>query len=332
MTSGVDALLTLFAALSADERRDALEQLNSRSATEQAGEEGTTAAFIRSLRRVAERLGREPSVDDYKYARELLVAEGEDIKSINQVIRHFGSWRRAKEALALSEHTTARRIEERFAERRVGKTWKYTVQTLSETLVRVVEHYGRAPTVAEFEWWREREMQTARARGDISYELPSSSPFRKRWGSWEGALTANGIEPELIAARHEGSAAPANRNADPYLPKGLPVARMRSDRAQSSLAGPQLWRLKQAWTRLPRRSQHVLTVRLALGGVKEHTLKETAGPLCVHLDYVRQLQLIALDELAAAVSEDGEVTPKLREAVVDTLRQMSHIRVRRPTG
>lgn len=92
MTSGVDALLTLFAALSADERRDALEQLNSRSATEQAGEEGTTAAFIRSLRRVAESLGREPSVDDYKYARELLVAEGEDIKSINQVIRHFGSW------------------------------------------------------------------------------------------------------------------------------------------------------------------------------------------------------------------------------------------------
>lgn len=65
--------------------------------------------------------------------------------------RHFGSWRRAKEALALSEVTTARRIEARFRYRRVGKVWRFTEDTLRETLASCVEHYGRPPMVSEFE-------------------------------------------------------------------------------------------------------------------------------------------------------------------------------------
>ena len=58
------------------------------------------------------------------------------IEETNQVICHFGSWRRAREALDLSATTTARKIEARFRARRLGKVWRYTEDTLRETLVR----------------------------------------------------------------------------------------------------------------------------------------------------------------------------------------------------
>ena len=74
-----------------------------------------TERVLRSLRAVAVHVGHEPSVDEYKQAREELRAAGEEVEGITRVIRHFGSWRRAKEALALSETTTAKRIEARSA-------------------------------------------------------------------------------------------------------------------------------------------------------------------------------------------------------------------------
>jgi hypothetical protein len=47
----------------------------------------------------------------------------------------------------------------------MGKVWRYTERTLRDTLMRCAEHYGcRPPTVAEFEWWREREIE--KAQGD----------------------------------------------------------------------------------------------------------------------------------------------------------------------
>jgi hypothetical protein len=32
--------------------------------------------------------------------------------------------------------------------------WKYTKETLRDTLTQAVEHYGPPMTVAEFDWWR----------------------------------------------------------------------------------------------------------------------------------------------------------------------------------
>ncbi len=109
--------------------------------------------------------------------------------------RHFGSWRRAKEALDLSETTTARRIEARFRFRRMGKVWRYSEDVMRETLVRCAEHYGRPPLVAEFEWWRDRELELARAEGNDALHLPSPSQYRRRWGSWEAALLHFGYTP-----------------------------------------------------------------------------------------------------------------------------------------
>ncbi len=147
------------------------------------------------MRAVAAYVGHLPSVDEYKQAVEELCAGGEHIESFTRVSRHFGSWRRAKEALDLSETTTARRIEARFRFRRMGKVWRYSEDVMRETLVRCAEHYGRPPLVAEFEWWRDRELELARAEGNDALHLPSPSPYRRRWGSWEAALLHFGYTP-----------------------------------------------------------------------------------------------------------------------------------------
>ena len=60
------------------------------------------------------------------------------------MVRHFGWWRRAKEALALSDTETVRRIEARFRFRKMGKVWRYIDDTRREALARCVEHYGRS--------------------------------------------------------------------------------------------------------------------------------------------------------------------------------------------
>jgi len=72
-------------------------------------------------------------------------------------------------------------------------------------LARCVAHYGRPTQVAEFDWWRERELELARAQGDDALHLPSSTPYRRRWKRWEHALRACGYSPEEAATRLERS-------------------------------------------------------------------------------------------------------------------------------
>ena len=95
--------------------------------------------------------------------------------------RFFGSWPRAREALDLSEtpRNTPRRIEARFRERRLGKTRRYDDDDLRVTLARAVEHYGYPPSTAEFDCWREREFELARATGREEPHLPSVTPYPK---------------------------------------------------------------------------------------------------------------------------------------------------------
>jgi hypothetical protein len=57
--------------------------------------------------------------------------------------------------------------------------------------------------VAEFDWWRERQFELAQAEGNDALHLPSPHPYRKPWGSWEGALRHFGYDPELSGTRLE---------------------------------------------------------------------------------------------------------------------------------
>lgn len=330
-TSGADVVVASYLLLGVEEREEAFQRIHQLRVDEEAADSSEAALYLRCLLRVAEDVGRTPTVDDYKEVQPRLAAAGEHIESFSKVYRFYGSWVRAREAVELSDSTTAKRIEARFRYRRVGKVWRYTEVALQTALMAAADHWGRPPSVAEFEWWRDRELELAKAAGD-AIDLPSSSPYRKRWGTWEAALLHFGFTPEQVALRLEGKSQPHNRNADPYLPDGLPVADLRHlSSADGPLSAEQTRRVVEAYNGLAKRSRYVLTVRLGLG-VEPMSLKAAAEPLALSLDRIRQLQVHAIEALSDAASGPGRKRPKpgsLRDGVVATLKLLGGGRIDR---
>ena len=200
--SAPDVLLVAFKALDLDDQEHAFALISDARLTRIAGDEGETARMIRSLRRIAEYVGVELTPDNYRDARKELIAEGEEIVERNALIRYFGSWRRAKEALSLSATQTPLKIEARFRARLLGKVHRYRDEKLEEAMMNCAEALGHAPLVVEFTLWRQRELELAKARGEELF-LPSDSPYRRRWGSWENVLRHFGFSEDEIAGRLE---------------------------------------------------------------------------------------------------------------------------------
>lgn len=202
-TSGAELLLAAFRALSADEQDQALRLMTDARLERDAEQGSETARFIASLVRAHEVAGPELSPGAYKAAQRHLQERGIEIEPIGRVIRHFGSWRRAKEALALSASESTLRIETRFRSRRLGKVWRYTEETLRDTVSRCASDLGHVPQVAEFDFWRQRELELAEAQGNDALHLPSAGPYRRRYGSWELALLHFGFTSDQVAERLE---------------------------------------------------------------------------------------------------------------------------------
>ncbi len=288
-----------------------------------------TARCVRSLRRVAEHVGHAPAVDEYKQASTELRAAGEDVETFARLYKHFEhNWSRVREALELADTTTARRIDARFRDRKVGKVWRFTEDQLRDAVTAASTNYGRPPTVAEFEWWREQQLELAKARGDDALQLPSSSPFRRRFQTWEKALLHFGYTPEEIELRLDARVEFQSFDADAGLPDGLPIAELAPLHAVGlPLSDEQIARVREAWLSLPRRSRYVLTVRLGLG-TEARTLASAAKPLGLHLSRIRQLHVLALDSLAQAAAGDERGRPDpttLSEGVEATLRALAHL-------
>lgn len=201
-TSGIDLLLVAYLSLRPRERDLVAERVHEEQLSRLAAEESTAASYIRSLRRVREEVGRAPSVDQYRQTRRTLLDRGEEVHEINLLIRHFGSWRAAKEAFVLSQDETVAKVEARFRARLIGKAHRYREETLRETLADCADDLSHVPLVAEYKAWREREMELGAASGREKF-LPSDSPYRRRYGSWEAALMHFGFTPEAVAARLE---------------------------------------------------------------------------------------------------------------------------------
>lgn len=203
-TSAVALLVVAFNALSAEQQEQVFQEISEFRLQRIAGEDGETARLLRSLRRVQMHVDGELSPAKYVSAYRELTANGEELAEFNQVRRHFGSWRRAKEALALAETTTPFKIEARFRARMVGKVGRYREETLRETLEQCVEALGHIPLLIDFELWRQKELELAKAQGRELF-LPSDSPYRRRYGSWEKALLHFGYPEEEVKARLEPS-------------------------------------------------------------------------------------------------------------------------------
>jgi hypothetical protein len=332
-TTATDALVIVFTALAAEEQDDVFERLHQARLRRDASEESLMGRCIRSMQRVAEHVGHVPSVDEYKSGSQDLRAADEDVETFSRLYKHFGSWARATEALALSDAATPRRIEARFSSRKVGKVWRYTPETLREVLLEAAQHWGYPPSVAEFEWWRERELELRRASGDPPPHLPSSSPYRRRHGTWEGALLHFGFSADEVAVRLERGEQPRRHEPDAYLPDGLPIAELSALVATDDLPldSAATARLRTAYATLPRRSRYVLTVRLGIGGAEPLTLKRAAEPLALSIDRIRQLQVLATNELCRAVaSEKGADAGAVRDDVLSVLGKLGRFGQRTP--
>jgi hypothetical protein len=192
----------VFPALAREEQDRALVRLNDIRLLRTGAGETQMARCLRSLTRVAECVGHIPGVDEYKQVSAELIATGEDIESFSRLYRYFDtSWARAREALDISETSTSRGVEARFRNRRVGRTWRYTHDALRDAVLAAAEHWGRPPTISEYEWWRYRQIQLAEAAGADEPHLPTYSPFRTRWGGWEETLLHFGLSAEQVAER-----------------------------------------------------------------------------------------------------------------------------------
>src|SRR5580704_16229370 len=159
-TTGIDALLAVYAALAPEEQAIAYERIREHYLSEQEVEDTEMARYVRSLSRVAEAVGHFPGVDEYRHVSRALRAEGEtDVEPFTRLYKFFEqSWPLAREALQIAGETSARSVEARFRTRKLGKIASYTEDTLRSAITRCAEHYGRPPSVAEYKWWRDRQI------------------------------------------------------------------------------------------------------------------------------------------------------------------------------
>lgn len=201
-----------FAALTDQEQAEALEKILRGRSQRLAGSRKAEDRFLWSLRRAAQ-IDPEGDLNTSRYRRAWreLRQRGEEIENLSSVVRHFGSWREAKEALELSNGLSDRQIIDRLAKRRLGKVWRYTADTLRQTLAESVAEVGHIPQVAEFECWRERKLELARAQGDNTLHVPGAGAYRRRFGSWEKALLELGYLPDEVAERLERGTSQASR-------------------------------------------------------------------------------------------------------------------------
>jgi hypothetical protein len=203
LTPAPELLLIAYRALSPSEQEQAYELIHNARLQRLAGDDSEAGRMISSLKRVADLLGEAPGIEDYKRIRTELANDGEQLEPVSRIVKHFnGSWHLAREAVSLVEINTPRRIEARFAHRRLGKVWRYTDESLRECVQRCASEIGHVPQIAEFDHWRHRELELATARGE-DLHLPSAGPYRRRWGTWAAALSAFGYSDDEIQGRLE---------------------------------------------------------------------------------------------------------------------------------
>jgi hypothetical protein len=157
-----------------------------------------------ALGRCVSELGRVPLVAEYDNWRtkELALARtrGEQgrVPGAEAFRRRHGGWEKALLACGYSTAEVYIRLEAPDRRPRLAKVWRYGEETLGEVLRECARDLGHAPLVEEFQAWRLARLERTGAR---AVGLPTDSPYRRRFGSWEGALRHFGFTDEQIRER-----------------------------------------------------------------------------------------------------------------------------------
>lgn len=162
------------------------------------------AELKETLARCACELGRVPLVAEYADWREkelaLARARGElgRVPGAEAFRRRWGGW---EKALLMCGYTPAElyvRLEATERRSRLAKVARYRDETLGEVLHECARELGRPPLVHEYLAWRAQRLN---GTGGGAAGLPTDSPYRRRFGTWAGALRRFGFSDDEIAAR-----------------------------------------------------------------------------------------------------------------------------------
>jgi hypothetical protein len=154
-----------------------------------------------ALRDCAREIGRAPLVSEYEVWRRkklsLLMARGEHprVPGADSFRRRFAGWEQSLRAHGFTIDDLYLRLQGGDRSEQRGKVWRYTDESLATSLKACARALGRAPLVEEYGRWRQRAMRDGRR------DIATDSPFRRRFGSWEGALKHFGFSDAEIAAR-----------------------------------------------------------------------------------------------------------------------------------
>lgn len=165
----------------------------------------TAADMAAALGRCVADVGRVPLLSEYDAWRQkelaLMRARGEyaRVPSTAAFRRRYGGWAQVLLAHGHSTEEVYLRLEPTPERRpRLAKVQRYTETTLRETLLRCVDEVGHVPMIAEFTEWRQSQIARSRRR---SLVLPTDSPYRYRFGTWERALLHFGFSEAEIKGR-----------------------------------------------------------------------------------------------------------------------------------
>jgi hypothetical protein len=202
-TSAVDILLVAYSALGESEKEDLDARLDQIRVAKEAEADDELGQFLGSIKEAAELVGcalGELTVTEYRR----LAVERDDLASLSRLTKRLGSWRQAREAAQWSESQTLRKVEARLSTRGVrGKVWRYSRKALKDFFGEALEHYGTVPMSSEFDEYRQRRLEVARAEGNHALHLPQAHAYRRRWGTWEKACLALGCTPDQVEERLE---------------------------------------------------------------------------------------------------------------------------------
>jgi hypothetical protein len=203
ITSAVDILVIAYSSLGEAEKEEFGKRLDYIRVAREAETDDELGALLRSIRKAAEIVGcevTELSVTEYRR----LGKEREELAPLSRIVNRLGSWRQGREAAEWSVSQTTRKVEARLSMRGVkGKVWRYSRKVLQDSFNEALEHFGTVPMASEFDEYRQRRLELARAQGNHAFHFPQAHAYRRRLETWEKACLAMGATTDQLEERLE---------------------------------------------------------------------------------------------------------------------------------